>query len=302
VQDGTLTVGSVVVVGSSFGKIRAMTDDLGKPTQKAGPSMPVEVLGLSDVPEAGDRFNVVTDVKAAQQVAERRAKKSAVKPIVMQAKAGLDALYQKMQEGETQELKLVIKADMQGSAEALTKALTEMSTEKVKVVVVHSGAGAITESDIMLASASRAMVVGFHVRPTGGASKVAKSEQVEIRTYSIIYEAVDEVKLAMVGLLKPTYKESPLGKAEIRAVFTLPKGTIAGSMVTDGKIQRGAKARLMREGAQIWEGTVRTLRRIKDDVKEVSAGLECGIGLDHGDLKEGDIIECYELQEVSAVL
>jgi translation initiation factor IF-2 len=304
VQDGTLATGSVMVVGSSFGKIRAMTDDRGKPTAKAGPSTPVEVLGLSEVPEAGDRFNIVTDVKVAQQVAERRKKGSGGRsaPIVMGAKVGLDALFQKMQEGDLQELRLVVKADVQGSSEALVKALTELSTDKVKVVVIHSGAGGITESDVMLASASRAIVVGFHVRPTGGATKVAKAEQVEVRTYNIIYEAVDDVKLAMVGLLKPTFKESALGRAEVRAVFALPKGTIAGCYVTDGKIVRGGKARLLRDSVPVWEGTIRSLRRIKEDVKDVATGLECGIGLDHTDIKEHDIIECFEMQEVTAAL
>ena len=190
----------------------------------------------------------------------------------------------------------------QKRAEAVVKALTELSTDKVKVVVVHSGAGSITESDVMLASASRAIVVGFHVRPTGGATKVAKAEQVEVRTYSIIYEAVDDVKSAMLGLLKPTFKESPLGKAEVRAVFTLPKGVVAGCMVLDGKILRGAQARLLRGGAAVWEGSVRSLRRLKDDVRDVAAGFECGIGLDHTEIKEHDVIECFEMQEVSAAL
>jgi translation initiation factor IF-2 len=269
---------------------------------KAGPATPVEVLGLSEVPEAGDHFNVVTEVKVAQQISERRRKSTGRSAPVIGAKVGLDALFQKMQEGDLQELKLVVKADVQGSSEALVKALMELSTDKVKVTVIHSGAGAITESDIMLASASHAIVVGFHVRATGGATKVAKQEHVEVRTYSIIYEAVDDVKSAMVGLLKPTYKESSLGRAEVRAVFTLPKGVIAGCMVGDGKIVRGAKARLMRDSVQVWEGNVRSLRRLKDDVREVAAGLECGIGLDYNDLKEHDVIECFEMQEVSAAL
>ncbi|HKP55868.1 MAG TPA: translation initiation factor IF-2, partial [Polyangiales bacterium] len=302
IQDGTLSTGGIVVAGSSFGKIRAMTDDRGKPTAKAGPATPVEVLGLSEVPEAGDHFNVVTDVKMAQQITERRRKTGGRVIALPGAKVGLDALFQKMQEGDLQELKLVVKADVQGSSEALVKALTELTTEKVKVTVIHSGAGAITESDIMLASASRAIVVGFHVRATGGASKIAKAEHVEVRTYSIIYEAVDDVKSAMLGLLKPVYKESPLGHAEVRAIFSLPKGVIAGSYVSDGKIVRGAKARLMRDSVMVWEGTVRSLRRLKDDVRDVTAGLECGIGIDYGDIKEHDVIECFEMQEVSAAL
>ncbi len=301
VQDGTLQTGNIVVVGSSFGKIRAMIDDTGKPTTKVGPSTPVEVLGLSEVPDAGDHFNVVTDVKMAQQLAERRKKVSKPGTVVGQ-KAGLDAIYQKMQEGELQELKLVVKADVQGSAEALVKALIEQSTEKVKIVVVHSGAGAITESDVMLASASKAIVIGFHVRATGGATKIAKAEHVEVRTYTIIYEALDDVKRAMIGLLKPVFKESPLGQAEVRAVFSLPKGVIAGSYVTDGKIVRGAKARLLRDSVTVWEGSVRSLRRVKEDVKEVAAGTECGIGIDFAEIKEHDILACFEVQEVSAVL
>ncbi len=302
IQDGTLSTGNIVVAGSSFGKIRAMTDDRGKPVVKVGPATPVEVLGLSEVPEAGDHFNVVTDVKMAQQIGERRRKTSGRVSAQPGAKVGLDALFQKMQEGDLQELKLVVKADVQGSAEALVKALNELSTDKVKVVVVHSGAGSITESDIMLASASRAIVVGFHVRATGGATKIAKSEHVEVRTYSIIYEAVDDVKNAMLGLLKPVYKESSLGHAEVRAIFTLPKGVIAGSYVSDGKIVRGAKARLLRDSVPVWEGTVRSLRRLKDDVRDVAAGMECGIGIDYGDIKEHDVIECFEMQEVSAAL
>jgi translation initiation factor IF-2 len=302
IQDGTLSTGGFVVAGSSFGKIRAMTDDRGKPTTKAGPATPVEVLGLSEVPEAGDHFNVVTDVKIAQQLAERRKKSTGRSAAIPGAKVGLDALFQKMQEGDLQELKLVVKADVQGSSEAVVKALTELSTDKVKVTVIHSGAGAITESDIMLASASRAIVIGFHVRATGGASKIAKQEHVEVRTYSIIYEAVDDVKNAMLGLLKPVYKESSLGHAEVRAIFTLPKGVIAGSYVSDGKIVRGAKARLLRDSAPVWEGTVRSLRRLKDDVRDVAAGLECGIGIDYNDIKEHDVIECFEMQEVSAAL
>jgi translation initiation factor IF-2 len=302
IQDGELSTGSFVVVGSSFGKIRAMTDDRGKPVAKAGPSMPVEVLGLSEVPDSGDRFNVVTDIKVAQQISERRRKVGGGRPTTLGAKVGLDALFQKMQEGDLQELKLVVKADVQGSAEALVKALTDLSTDKVKVVVIHSGAGGITESDVMLASASRAIIVGFHVRASGGATKTAKAEQVEVRTYNIIYEAVDDVKSAMIGMLKPTFKEAPLGRAEVRAVFQLPKGVVAGCYVVDGKIVRGAKARLLRDSEQVWEGAIRSLRRIKDDVRDVATGFECGIGLDFLDIKERDVIECYELQEVTAQL
>jgi translation initiation factor IF-2 len=302
VQNGTLQTGEAVVAGSAHGKIRAMTDDRGKQIAKAGPSTPVELLGLSEVPETGDSFYVVTDVKQAQQIAERR-KKPSKAPVAAGGKAGLEALYDKMREGDKEELNLVVKADVQGSAEALVKALTELSTDKVKVNVVLSGAGGITENDVMLASASNAIVIGFHVRPTGGATKTAKAEQVEIRTYSIIYEAVDAVKSAMLGLLKPEYKEVALGKAEVRATFSIPRGTIAGCMVVDGKIVRNAKARLVRDSVQVWEGTIKSLRRVKDDVKEVPNGMECGIGLENfNDIKEHDVIECFELEEVSVEL
>jgi translation initiation factor IF-2 len=303
VQDGTLSTGAAVVAGGTYGKIRAMTDDRGKQVAKAGPSTPVEVLGLSEVPDTGDTFYVVTDLRVAQQVAERRKKLQPKSQPAPGVKTGLDALFDKMKEGETQELKLVVKADVQGSAEALVKALSELSTDKVKVNVIHSGVGGITENDVMLASASSAIIIGFHVRPTGGASKVAKDERVEIRAYSIIYEAIDEVKSAMLGLLKPTFKEAPLGHAEVRKLFQIPKGTIAGCMVSDGKIQRGARVRVVRDSVNVWEGGIKSLRRVKDDVREVASGLECGIGLDgFNDLKEGDVIECFEIQEVSASL
>jgi translation initiation factor IF-2 len=303
VKDGTLSTGSMVLAGSAFGKIRAMTDDRGKQIVKAGPSTPVEILGLSEVPDTGDPFFAVTDMRAAQQLAERRKKAAPKSQPAPGAKSGLDALFEKMKEGEAQELKLVIKSDVQGSSEALVKALTDLSTEKVKVNVIHSGVGGITENDVMLASASSAIIIGFHVRPTGGASKTAKSEHVEIRSYNIIYEAVDAVKSAMLGLLKPVLRENTLGKAEVRQLFQIPKGTIAGCIVTDGKLSRAGRVRLVRDSVQVWEGSIRSLRRIKDDVREVAAGLECGVGLDgFNDVKEHDVIECFEVQEVSASL
>lgn len=209
-----------------------------------------------------------------------------------------------MQEGEVRELRLVIKSDMQGSAEALVKALSELSTDKVKVNVIHSGPGAITENDVMLAAASQAIIIGFHVRASGGAAKIAKSERVEIRLYSIIYEAVDEVRKAMTGMLQPEFIERPVGRAEVREVFTIPKiGAIAGSMVQDGKIQRGGKARIVRDGVQVWSGTIKSVRRFKEDVKEVGTGTECGIGLDNfNDVKPQDIIECFDMEQIAATL
>jgi translation initiation factor IF-2 len=302
VRDGTLRTGNFVVAGTAFGKIRAMTDDRGKQASKAGPATPVEVLGLSEIPDAGDTFDVVTDAKAAQQVAERR--KTAGKTAVSTtSKVALDQLLNKMKENEVKELNLVIKSDVQGSSEALAKALSEISSTKVKVSIVHSGVGGITESDIMLASASNAIVIGFRVRPTGGAVKVSKSERVEIRTYNVIYEAIDDVTAAMAGLLKPELIERAVGRAEVRQVFNLAKGKIAGCFVADGKITRSSRVRLVRDSVQVWEGTIKSLKRVKDDVKEVASGLECGVGLDNfSDIKENDVIECFEVEEVAVSL
>ncbi|MDD9932260.1 MAG: translation initiation factor IF-2 [Myxococcales bacterium] len=302
VQDGTLSTGDSVVAGGAHGKIRAMTDDRGKPTSKAGPSTPVEVLGLSEVPETGDAFYAVTDTKSAQQIAERR-KKPSKAPTAAGGKAGLEQLLAGMKAGDTEELNLVVKADVQGSAEALVKALSELSTDKVKVNIVLSGAGGITENDVMLASASNAIVIGFHVRPTGGATKTAKAEQVEILTYNIIYEAVDAVKDAMLGKVKPEFREVALGRAEVRQVFSIPRGAIAGCFVAEGKIVRSGKARLVRDSVPVWEGEIKSLRRVKDDVREVQNGLECGVGLENfNDIKENDVIECFEVEEISASL
>jgi translation initiation factor IF-2 len=304
VKNGTLRTGNFLVAGEAFGKVRAMTDDRGKQTSKAGPSTPVEVLGLSEVPQAGDGFDVVTDAKVAQQLVDRR--KAASGPAVAGpevSRIGLNDLMQKMQQAEIEELKLVVKADVQGSSEALVKALGELSSDKVKVSVVHSGVGAIAESDVMLASASHAIVVGFGVRPTGGAVKTSKSERIEIRTYNVIYDVIDDVKAAMAGLLKPELVERSLGKAEIRQVFNVAKGKIAGCFVSEGKISRSAKARLVRDSVQVWEGNIKSLRRVKDDVKEVASGLECGIALDNfNDIKENDVIESFEIQEVAGTL
>jgi translation initiation factor IF-2 len=304
VHDGTLTTGTIVVAGGAYGKIRAMNDDRGKPVVKAGPATPVEVLGLSEVPDTGDTFYAVTDIRAAQQLAERRKKSSPAKSQPAPgAKSGLDALMEKMRDGEAAELKLVVKADVQGSMEALVSALQELSTDKVKVAVIHSGVGGITENDVMLATASRALIIGFHVRPSGGATKIAKEEGVEIRSYNIIYEAVDAVTAAMVGLLKPVLNEVQLGHAEVRQVFQIPRGTIAGCMVQDGKITRSSKVRVLRDSVMVWEGSIKSLRRVKDDVREVAAGLECGVALEgYNDVKEHDVLEAYEMQEGTATL
>jgi translation initiation factor IF-2 len=307
VQNGSLRTGDIVLAGVAWGKVRAMTDDRGKSITVAGPSTPVEILGLSEVPTAGDAFYVVTDQKKAQEIAESRLRQKAAGRSVApsaQAKMGLDQLYARLQSGEAQELRIVVKGDVSGSVEAVVKALTDLSTDKVKVQVIHTGVGGITENDIMLASASNAIVIGFNVRPAGNAGALAKNEGVDVRLYSIIYEAVDEVKKAMQGLLAPTYVEKALGRAEVRQVFTIPKaGTVAGCYVLDGKLLRGAKARLVRDSVQIWEGKIGSLRRFKEDVKEVAGGFECGVTLEgYSDIKERDVIEAFELEEVAATL
>ena len=302
IRNGTLRAGDYVVAGAAWGRVRALTDDRGKSVRVAGPATPVEVLGLQELPSAGDLVHRVTDQKKAQEVAEARRKVTTFP--VLSAARGLDQLQAMLSSGEVHELKLVLKADMQGSVEALIKSLLELSTEKVKVNVIHSGVGGITESDITLARASNAIVMGFNVRPQGKAAALAKSEGVDVRSYSIIYEAIDEVKLAMAGLLSPTLVEKDVGEASVREVFSIPKiGVIAGCMVTDGKILRSGKVRLVRDGIVVWSGSVGSLRRFKDDLREVTNGFECGIGLaGYNDIKVGDVIQCFEVEQVAASL
>ncbi len=304
IRDGSLDAGDYVVAGGSWGRVRAMTDDRGNQLTSAGPATPVEVLGLAELPAAGDLFYEVTDQRKAQQVAGARKKPGAASASPSGGLRGLDQFQAMMQSGDVQELRLVVKADVQGSVEALQGALTDLATEKVKVNVIHTGVGGITENDVMLASASQAIVLGFNVRPQGKASSTAKKESVEIRTYSVIYEAIDDVRAAMKGLLAPKIVQEDLGKAEVRQTFGIPKiGTIAGCMVLEGKINRGGKARLVRDGIVVWEGPMGSLRRFKEDTKEVQAGMECGIGLQgFNDVKEQDIIECYEEKQVEATL
>ena len=303
VRDGKLAAGDSLVAGAAWGRVRAMTDDRGRQLKEAGPATPVEVLGLAELPAAGDLFYQVIDQKKAQEVAASRAKPGVKAPGTPQAR-GLDQLQQLMQSGDVQELRSVIKADVQGSVEALESSLTDLSTDKVKVNVIHTGVGGITENDVMLASASNAIVLGFSVRPQGKASSTSKKEGVEIRTYNVIYEAIDEVKAAMKGLLAPKVVEKDLGKAEVRQTFSIPKiGLIAGCMVTDGKIIRSGKARLVRDGVLVWQGQIGSLRRFKEDAKEVANGFECGIGLQgYNDVKEGDVIECFQEEQVEASL
>jgi len=305
VQQGTLHVGDPFIVGQIFGKVRAMFNDRGEPVTEAGPATPVEVLGLQGVPQAGETFQVVSDVTRAQQISGHRQAAERQRTLVKTTKRGIEALG----ESEVKELLVVIKADVQGSVEVLKSTLQKMSTERVKVKVVRSGVGAITESDVLLASATQAgssstavVIIGFNVRPESRAGDLAKQESVDIRLHSIIYKVEEEIKAAMIGMLEKIEKEKILGKADVREVFKVPKvGAIAGSMVIDGLMKRNARARLIRDAVVIWEGNIASLRRFKDDASEVREGFECGIGLENfNDVKVGDQIECYMIEKVAA--
>jgi translation initiation factor IF-2 len=305
VRDGTLSVGDILLAGVAWGKVRAMTDENGRSVAKAGPSTPVEVLGLSDVPNAGDSVDVVKDARKAQEFAEAKGAKAKRSLMPATAKVSLEDLAKRVAESGQLELRLIVKADVQGSVEAVSDALAKLTTEKVRVSIVNSAVGAITEGDVNLATASKAIIVGFNVRPAGKAASLADTEGVEIRLYNIIYNAVDDVKKAMAGLLAPTLVEKFLGRAEVRQVFNITKvGIVAGSFVTEGTIKRAAgKVRLMREGVQIWEGKISGLKHIKEDKREIEKGFECGISLDgYSDVKPGDFVECYEVEEVAATL
>jgi translation initiation factor IF-2 len=304
IQDGTLNRGDTLLAGSAWGKVRAMLDDRGRMVASAGPSMPISLIGLDDVPSAGDPVHVVLDVKKAQEIAETRKTKERKSLMPGTARVSLEDLARAMAETDQLELKLIIKADVQGSVEALRDSLTRLSTGKVRVSVVHAAVGAITEGDVNLAVAAKGIIIGFNVRPAGKASSLAQQEAVQIRQYSIIYNVVDDVKLAMEGLLAPTLVEKALGQAEVRQTFKISKaGMIAGVMVTQGLIRRSAGARLVREGTVLWSGKLSSLKRFKDDVREVKEGFDCGIGLeDFNDLKEGDVIEAFEIEEVKQTL
>jgi len=300
VQNGTLRSGDPVVCGIHFGKIRAMLDDKGVPLESAGPSIPVEILGLSGVPMAGDELIALDDEKNAKQVGLHRAQKQRSRELAQTNRLSLEKLFEQMQHGEVKDLKLIIKADVHGSIEALTEALTKLSNEEVTVNVVHSATGTVAESDISLAAVSNAIIIGFNVRPTPKVQSFAAEENVDMRFYNVIYEVINDVKGAMVGLMESTYKEHILGSAEVREVFQIPKvGAIAGCYVTDGKIDRGQKIRVVRDGVVLYEGKNSSLRRFKDDVKEVQAGYECGIGVEKfNDIKVGDVLECFYLEEI----
>ncbi len=303
VKDGTLHVGDFILAGSGFGKVRAMTNEHGKNIQTAGPSTPAEILGLSDVPGAGDPMHAVKDPKKAQEIAESRRGKMAKSLIPSTAKVSLEELSKRMADEGQQELRIILKGDVQGSVEAVADALAKLSTERVRLSIIHAAVGAITEGDINLAIASKAIVIGFNVRPAGKANALAEENKVEIRLYSIIYNAVDDVRGAMEGLLPPTLVERSNGKAEIRQVFKVKNVAVAGCYVLSGIMKRAAKMRLIRDNAVLWDGKVAALKRFKDDVKDVAEGFECGISLDGmNDMKELDIIECYEIDEVKQKL
>ncbi|MBX6394903.1 MAG: translation initiation factor IF-2, partial [Alicyclobacillaceae bacterium] len=293
VQNGTLRVGDIVVAGTTFGRVRAMVNDRGRRVKEAGPSTPVEILGLSGVPMAGDAFVVYDDERKARLLAEKRQNKQRAEELKSQTKVTLDDLYKQIQEGQVKELKVILKADVQGSVEALVSALERIDIEGVRVRVIHQGVGAITETDILLASASNAIVIGFNVRPEPGARRMAETEKVDIRLYRVIYHVIEEIEAALKGMLDPEYREVVLGRAEVRQTFKVSRvGTIAGCYVLEGKVQRGADARVIRDGIVIYEGHIDSLKRFKDDVREVTEGYECGMTLERfNDIKEGDIIE-----------
>ena len=304
VQEGTLQIGDSFVVGQHSGRVRAMLDDKGRAITTAGPTIPVEVHGLSGVPLAGDEFAVVTDDKMAKNVSQVRSMKARESELAAGNKISLDKLFEQMSEGDVQELRVIIRADVQGTLEAFAKAAEDLSTDVIKVRVLHEGTGTITESDILLASASEAIIIGFNVRPSVKVKELGVKEHVDVRSYDVIYHALDDIRKAMVGMLDPTFEEEVIGTAEIRETFGVPKvGTIAGCFVSDGKIQRNSRVRVLRDGVVVYTGKINSLRRFKDDTKEVAAGYECGIGVENfNDVKIGDNLEAFILLEVEATL
>ena len=300
VQNGTLNQGDIIIAGTAVGRVRVMTNDKGRTVKTAGPSVPVEITGLADVPAPGDEFNAVTDERMARELVEQR--RQAAKDAAANAmqKVTLDNLFAKMQEGEMKELALVVKADVQGSAEAVKASLEKISNEEVRVKVIHAGVGAINESDILLASTAGAIIVGFNVRPDAAAAASAQRSNVDMRFYRVIYDAIGEIEAAMKGMLAPQFEEVIIGHAEVRMTYKVSSvGTIAGCMVKDGKVARDAQVRVLRDNIVIHQGEVGSLQRFKDQAKEVTAGYECGMSiLKFNDIKEGDIFECFEMQEI----
>jgi translation initiation factor IF-2 len=302
VQDGTLNVGDTFIAGPVVGRVRALIDDRGRPTKSAGPSTPVEVLGLTGLPQPGDLFQVAEAAKA-RQIANFREEQAKSRALGSKgARLTLESLQAQIAEGGMKELPIIIKADVQGSSEVLADTLAKLSDDRVKIRIIHAGVGAVNESDVLLASASNAIIVAFNVRPDRNAEEIAARERVEIRQHSVIYNVTDEMKKAMAGLLDPTFKEVRLGVASVRSIFKVPKfGTIAGCMVTEGRITRGgdSQARLVRDHVVIYEGKIGSLRRFKDDVSEVKTGFECGIGFEKfNDIRVGDVIEVFAMERV----
>lgn len=304
VQEGTLKPGDFFVSGAFAGKVRALQNDLGQVIESAGPSIPVEVQGLSGVPEAGDEFVVVENEKTARQIAQHRSFKKREAELSSKGRLSLEGLFEQMKEGEVKELNLVIKADVQGSVEALVEALQPLGNEQVKIHIIHAAAGAITETDIMLASASNAVLIGFNVRPDNKVAEIARTEKIDVRTYEVIYQILDDITAALTGMLAPIREEEVIGRAEVRDTFSVPKlGVIAGCGVTSGKVERNALVRLLRDGVVVANTKVSSLRRFKEDVKEVTQGYECGIGLEnYNDIKLGDEMEFYVIREKAAHL
>ncbi len=300
IQDGSLSVGDYLIVGNTYGKVRGMIDDKGKRLKKAGPSAPVEIQGLDEVPDAGDIFVVVDDEKVARTISEKRKEKQRLAQLQSKQTISLDELFNQIQEGKVKDLNIIVKADVQGSVEAVKQSLARLSNEEVKVNTIHGGVGAITESDVMLASASNAIIIGFNVRPQPAAVALAEKDKVDIRLYRVIYNAIEDVEAAMKGMLEPEYKEVVLGHAEVRATFKASAvGTIAGCYVTDGKINRNNDIRIIRDGIVIHEGKLASLKRFKDDAKEVNTGYECGLNIEkYNDIKEGDVVESFTIEAV----
>lgn len=300
IQEGTLKPGNYIVCGIQYGKVRAMINDKGQKAESAGPSIPVEVLGLSGVPQAGDEIIECRNEKDARQISQDRAQKQRAKELAKNSRMSLEGLFEKLEEGEVKDLNLILKADVHGSIEALKESLAKLSTSEVKINVIHSATGTVTESDISLAAVSNAIILGFNVRPGAKVQEMADEENVDMRFYNIIYDAIKDIRNAMVGLMDSTYEERVMGRAEVVETFTIPKvGTIAGVMVSNGKIQRSLKARVVRNGIIVYEGNIASLRRFKDDVKEVAQGYDCGIGIENfNDIKLGDTIECFYMEEI----
>ena len=300
VQNGTLHVGDSIVVGNTYGRVRAMVNDLGQRIKTAGPSTPVEITGINDVPQAGDRFVIFKDEKQARRIGEARHEASVIQQRQESKNVSLDNLFEQMKQGEMKDLNVIIKGDVQGSVEALAASLMKIDVEGVNVRIIHTAVGAINESDVTLANASNGIIVGFNVRPDAGAKRAAEAENVDMRLHRVIYNVIEEIESAMKGLLDPEFEEQVIGQAEVRQTFKVSKvGTIAGSYVTEGKITRNAGVRVIRDGIVQFEGELDTLKRFKDDAKEVSQGYECGITIaNFNDIKEGDIIEAFEMVEI----